>query len=89
MFVNFCHGFSGLIYDEYCRIDRVAEQELRSRDLNETTSVSNDPPQPLKFGLVALTVFAVGEGFSSVLGNADGKTVSATVMVVAPRSVTV
>ncbi len=27
---------------------------------------------------VALTVFAVGEGFSSVFGNADGKTVSAT-----------
>src|SRR5580658_4024032 len=27
---------------------------------------------------VALTVFAVGESFSSVLGNADGKTVSAT-----------
>jgi hypothetical protein len=29
-------------------------------------------------GLVALTVFAVGEGFSSVVGNADGETVSAT-----------
>jgi hypothetical protein len=28
--------------------------------------------------LVALTVFAVGEGFSSVVGNADGETVSAT-----------
>jgi hypothetical protein len=28
--------------------------------------------------LVALTVFAVGEGFTSVLENADGKTVSAT-----------